>query len=258
MKNYGALVVLLTLLSGAAVYWYLAKFTSYKQPGYTPIACIEDISPGESCIQKEITERERKILMGDDVFDADGYVRARGSSGYLSLVDSAIAESRRLAKKKLDANIEAQAKRCGGPRRSVIGSIPEFPGRWSAIYALDGGARRMLLSRTDFWSYDGKSAQFGLRLKFSVNGSPAAIVLTRSRDSGPALWDIIWVRSGVRFELSVEDSVADDRPQHYTPGQLIQLAESIDGACHWQREKLPNDDFPVSAGHHLGALGGEL
>lgn len=232
---------LITISAVGGTLWYKGWFDSYRYPGYLPIACLERISPGESCVQQGMSESEREIIMGDDSFDHGGYVVSKARPGYLNLIGAAMDESNRLRDRSSKSPALQEMKRCGGGRE-LIGAIPEFPGRWSALYRLGEG--RMMLTRTDFWSYGGKSGKFDVGLNFKVHGAPASLTLTRESADGPALWDIGWVREGVSFGATIEDRVKDDRPLHYAPRELIQLAEAIDGVCHWSREKLPDNDFP--------------
>ncbi|CAJ0704175.1 hypothetical protein ACTHR6_25555 [Ralstonia holmesii] len=227
----------------AAVYWYEGSFQHYRAPGYVPNQCLSRIQSGEACIQWDITNEERQILMGDNVFDASGYVRNRGRDEYLSLLDTAENEAKRVAQKPRegDQKVTDEALRCMPHGSKLVGAIPEQPGIWSAVYSVDNGKRRLLLGRSDFWAYGGQSGKFGLTLKFSVHKNPASLMLSWGRRDGPALWDVGWVRDGVSFRVTVEDSVKNDQPVHYQPGQLIQLAEAIDTICHWPRGELPNE-----------------
>lgn len=238
------------LAAGAAAWWWSIPGSDYG--AYVPIACMAQIADGESCIQKEISDAEKSALMRGRSFDEAGYFKITGTSKDFEVIQDVFEVSQKESG-KFDAvalaRARAEAAKCGKPQ-ALLAVLPEFSGRWSAIYRAPGG-RRLLLTRYDFFGTGGRLARFEYMLRSAVNENPASVVQIKERFGGKKLWLIKWASKGVSFELYVEPS---DGGGQVSFAEALDLASTVDTNCHWWREKSAPMKFAPPTEKELSAI----
>lgn len=208
---------------------------------------MDSISDGESCVQRDISEEERRALEEGRVKAEGGYDQITTSQGMLGIIDDAVGESASIKHRKSREpdflKAKGEAGRCGADNFRLTDFISEFPGRWSAVYETKL-KKRILLVRNDFYAFGGKHGSFDSALRFSVNGRRATVVLMSGTRGDKRLWLVTWVGDGVSFELNLEDvAVADGQSKAYAVGDVLDIASQLDKECHWKRDPLPRPEL---------------
>jgi len=206
-----------------------------------PVQCLEETPEGQSCIQKTITEEERIALVKGRKQHADGTFEITVSGDRLDVIDSAIKAANTYKKgKKADqlSSVRQEALRCANEAFDLLAIIPEFPGRWSAVYGTKKG-RRMLFVRYDFRAAGGKMGSFEYMLRSRINGNPATLVQMNSVRGNARMWATVWKADGVAFELEIEDVRTQDASgKPFTSVEILEMASILDANCHWERSAV--------------------
>lgn len=241
MRNriFPAGIVVTLMVLGLVYRWWSQGPEEYGE--YVPVRCIQGMAPGQSCVQKELNAQERAALTKGKKQHDDGSFEVSVSSERLKLVDLAIATTEKSKSKRQEEQLPAvrrEASRCAAGNFSVLALVPEFPGRWSAVYRTQEG-RRMLFSRYDFYASGGGLGSFEYLLRSRVNGRPATLMLMNSVHGNTRMWEVLWEGDGVSFELEVEDVKSKDaHGEPYTANGVLQIASMLDASCHWARARI--------------------
>ncbi|GAA7768910.1 hypothetical protein HpMS107_49780 [Helicobacter pylori] len=241
MKRYKylALFLAVSLLVGAIYLWWTGVPEGYGE--YVAVRCLEDTPSGQSCIQKEITTEERIALTKGKKQHDDGTFEVSVTQKRLDVINSALKaanESRTGSRRNLLKSVRQEALRCAGGAFELLAVIPEFPGRWSAVFRTKEG-RRMLFVRYDFFAAGGSMGRFEYLLRSKVNGNSAILMLMNGVRGDSRMWEALWEANGVTFDLDVEDAGKKDAAgDPYTSAQVLDMASTFDRNCHWSRDKI--------------------
>jgi len=227
------------LLGGYAYWWWTGLPEEYG--AYVPVRCLEETPEGQSCIQRTITEEERIALVKGRKEHADGVFEISVSGDRLDVIDPAIKVGnsyKRRSQTDQFSSVRQEALRCANGAFDLLAIIPEFPGRWSAVYRTKEG-RRMLFVRYDFRTVGGKMGSFEYMLRSRINGNPATLVLMNSVRGHERMWATSWTAGGVDFELEIEDVKTHGvAGKPYTPAEVLEMASVLDANCHWSRSTV--------------------
>lgn len=245
IKKIILMALIAAILTGlGAVIWWATSPAEYG--AYVSIECLKDTKSGESCVQKDITPEEERALMKGRVLTESGYFEIVGSGRDFRIIEDVIRVAEKEAggvEREVLEKVRSEAAQCGAGAFKPTHVVPEFPGRWSAVYDL-GDGRRALLTRDDFYAAGGALGSFEYLLRTKVNGNPSTTILLRQRRGTKRLWLLTWESKGVAFELSLDDK----RPPNDSFAEVLGTASIIDRHCHWDRPKFKSSapPFPPS------------